>query len=487
MKVKDILIRQKDNPNTAIVYGDDSITYKGLYSVVNTHMSCIKNYKHNRNVGVFFHNSIDYAIAYFTVCCNDDVIIPLEDNITEEKLKGILKYCEISLIITNSENVNILRNHLKNIDFKVTIYNINDKTFTNLGIGEALIQGDDDEDDVCVMLHTSGTTSDPKKVMLTNHNLISNIESNVKSLNITSKDVCLIVLPMFFGYCNSSQFLSHLYLGAKLVIYKSYFMPRNFLKLIESEKCTNTTCVPSMLFLTIKSCRKGMYDLSSLRYLCFGGGTMPVDMLEKIIDFFENTGIVQTYGQTEASPRVTCLLPEDAIRKIGSVGKAIPNVEVQIFDDNDNPVKGCEVGQIVVKGPNVMKGYYKKPDITKETLKGNWLHTGDLGHFDDEGYLYIVGRIKNIIISGGLNIYPEEIEEVMINYPEIKEVVVVPEHHDILGEVPIAKIVPVDGADIDIKELNKFCVERLSANKIPSKYLICDKLEKTYTGKIKRS
>ena len=214
---------------------------------------------------------------------------------------------------------------------------------------------------------------------------------------------------------------------------------------------------------------------------------MPVDMLERIIDFFNNPGIVQTYGQTEASPRVTALLPDDAIRKIGSVGKAIPNVQVQVFDENDKPVQNGEIGQIVVKGPNIMKGYYKKPDITKETLKGGWLHTGDLGKFDDEGYLYIVGRIKNIIISGGLNIYPEEIEEVIINYPEVKEVVVVPEHHDILGEVPIAKIVLIDGAQIDLKELNKFCAERLSANKIPSKYLICDKLEKTYTGKIKRS
>ena len=487
MKVKDILIRQKENPKVAIVYDDKTITYQELNTTVERHVERIKEKKHNRNVGIFFHNSIDYAIAYFTVCCNDDVIIPLEDNITEDKLKGILKYCEISLIITNSENINTLKTLLNDISFEICIYNIDDMAFSTIGSGEALTQGDDDEDDVCVMLHTSGTTSDPKKVMLTNKSLISNIESNIKSLNITSEDVCLIVLPMFFGYCNSSQFLSHLYLGARLVIYKSHFMPRNFLSLIEKEKCTNTTCVPSMLFLIIKSCKKGTYDLSSLRYLCFGGGAMPVDMLERIIDFFNNTGIVQTYGQTEASPRVTALLPDDAIRKIGSVGKAIPNVQVQVFDENDKPVQNGEIGQIVVKGPNIMKGYYKKPDITKETLKGGWLHTGDLGKFDDEGYLYIVGRIKNIIISGGLNIYPEEIEEVIINYPEVKEVVVVPEHHDILGEVPIAKIVLIDGAQIDLKELNKFCAERLSANKIPSKYLICDKLEKTYTGKIKRS
>ena len=487
MKVKDILIRQKDNPKEAIVYDDKRITYKELYNDVENHIGMIRKEKHNRNVGLFFHNSIDYARAYFTVCCNDDVIIPLEDNITEEKLNGIIKYCEISLIITNSENLSILCDMLGNISYKITIYNLDDMSFTYIGSGEPLEQGDDDEEDVCIMLHTSGTTSDPKKVMLTNKSLIANIESNIQSLNISADDVCLLVLPMFFGYCNSSQFLSHLYLGAKLVIYKSHFMPRKFLKLIDEEKCTNTTCVPSMLFLTIKSCKREGYDLSTLRYLCFGGGTMPVDMLEKIIQFFDKTGIVQTYGQTEASPRVTCLLPADAVRKIGSVGTAIPNVEVQIFDENDKPVKTGEIGQIVVKGPNVMKGYYKKPEITVETLRGGWLHTGDLGKFDSEGYLYIVGRIKNIIISGGLNIYPEEIEEVLINYPAIKEVVVVPDHHEILGEVPVAKFVTIDGASVDLKELNKYCAERLPANKVPSKFIVCDSLEKTYTGKIKRS
>jgi len=487
MKVNDILIRQKDNTKVAIVQGEEQITYKELYSETQKHINEINKLKHNRNVGIFFHNSIDYARAYFTVCCNDDVIIPLEDNINKEKLKGIVMYCEISLIITNTKNLAALKEMVTDFDFGIDIYNIEDMSFSHMGAGECLVQGDDDETDVCIMLHTSGTTSDPKKVMLTHSGLIANIESNVKSLNITSEDVCLIVLPMFFGYCNSSQFLSHLYMGAKLVINPSVFLPRTFLELIEREKCTNTTCVPSMLFLTIKSCKKDRYNLSSLRYLCFGGGAMPVDMLEKIIDFFDGVGIVQTYGQTEASPRVTALLPEDAIRKIGSVGKAIPGVEVKIFNDKDEEVKNGVIGQIVVNGPNVMKGYYKKPDITKETLKGGWLHTGDLGYFDEEGYLYVVGRIKNIIISGGLNIYPEEIEEVIINYPDVKEVVVVPEHHNILGEIPVAKIVLLEGKNIDLKELSKYCSEKLPPNKVPSRFIICEKLEKTYTGKIKRS
>jgi long-chain acyl-CoA synthetase len=487
VKVKDIIINQKDNDRIAIWYKDQSITYKELYVEAIKHSNHIKRVPHNRNVGIFFHNSIDYAIGYFVVSLLDNVIIPIEDSIMGNTLKSIIIYCEISMMVTNNENYDHLKEMLSDFLYQVDIYNIDTVEHTHVGNGRQILQGDEDEDDVAIMLHTSGTTSNPKKVMLTNANLIANIKSNIASLQITKDDICLIILPMFFGYCNSSQFLSHLYLGARLVIYDSTFAPRKLLQLIDEKRCTNTTCVPSMLFLLVKTCKREKFDLSSLRYLCFGGGIMPVDMLKKIISFFDTTGIIQTYGQTEASPRVTCLLPEDTVRKIGSVGKAIPNVNVNIFDEEDNPVPAGEIGEIVIQGPNVMKGYYKKPDITKQTLRNGWLHTGDLGRFDDEGYLYIVGRIKNIIINGGLNIYPEEIEEVLINYQKIKEVVVLSEKHEILGEVPIAKIVLKENCDCTQEEIIKYCLTKLSSNKVPSKVVFCNELEKTYTGKIKRN
>lgn len=486
MKVKDLLIRQKENCKVAITYRNEKITYKDWYKKASFLSKIILAKQANRNIGLFFQNSIDYAIGYFSIALADKVLIPLENTIKSDSLQGIINYCEISLILTNNENVNVLKELLMDSQQKVIIININTFESFQIGANDYITQGIDDEEDVFIMLHTSGTTSDPKKVMLTNKNLITNIESNIKSLNLGQDDISLIILPMFFGYCNSSQFLSHLYVGASLVIYDSSFLPKKFLKMIEENKCTNTTCVPSMLFLIIKYCESNKFNLKSLRYLCFGGGKMPVDMLEKIISFFNTTGIIQTYGQTEAGPRVSCLMPNDAKRKIGSVGKAIPNVEIKIVDKKDIPVKRGEIGQIIVKGENVMKGYYKKPEITKETLKNGWLHTGDLGREDDEGYLYIVGRIKNVIISGGLNIYPEEIEEVLINYPPIKEVVVLPESHEILSEIPIAKVVLKEEEVVTPEEIIKYCMKKLPANKVPSKVLICDNLPKTYTGKIKR-
>lgn len=457
-----------------------------LYNRAQYHRNIMQKYHHNRNVGIFFQNSIDYAIGYFSVAFCDNVIIPIEDSIKKDILRSIITYCEMSLIVTNNEKCKQLEEMLASFEYTIDIYNIDTAEYICVGNGDRIIQGTEDEEDVVIMLHTSGTTSAPKKVMLTNANLIANIESNVTSLKITEDDVCLIVLPMFFGYCNSSQFLSHLYLGARIVIYDSTFIPRKFLQLISTEKCTNTTCVPPMLFLIINSCKRKKIDLSTLRLLCFGGGAMPVEQLKRIMTFFDTVGLVQTYGQTEAAPRVTCLLPEEAELKIGSVGKAIPNVKVRIVNDKDEMVEKGEVGEIVVQGPNVMKGYYKKPDITTHVLRNGWLHTGDLGKFDEEGYLYIVGRIKNIIISGGLNIYPEEIEEVLINYAPVKETVVLPERHDILGEVPIAKIVLREGRDCSQQEIIQYCLQKLPTNKVPSKVIFCKELDKAYTGKIKR-
>lgn len=486
MKVKDILIRQKKNKKVAITYKKQRIRYSELYREALNHSQRIRMNSSNRNIGIFFHNSINYAVAYFTVAFLDKVIIPIEDNIRGCLLSSMINYCEISLVITDNDNIERLIEMLEDVSFKLDLYNISTGERLVVGKGDYIRQGDEDEEDVVIMLHTSGTTSNPKKVMLTNTNLIANIESNIKSLGITSEDVSLIVLPMFFGYCNSSQFLSHLYIGASIVIYDSVFVPRKFFNMIDTEKCTNTTCVPSMLFLVINNAKREDYDLSTLRYLCFGGGVMPIEKLKKISIFFGQTRIIQTYGQTEASPRVTCLLPVDADRKMGSVGKAIPNVVIDIFDEEDNQVKRGEVGQIVVKGPNVMKGYYKQEEETRRVLKNGWLHTGDLGIIDDEGYLYVVGRIKNIIISGGLNIYPEEIEEVLINHPCISEVMVYGEADEILSEVPVAKVVLKDGIKCAENELKNFVLKKLAPNKVPRRFIYCDGLERTNTGKIKR-
>lgn len=417
--IKDIILEQQHNNKIAIEDEKEHITYRELHNTCTKISETIQresDCKNNRNVGIFLNNSVDYAKAYFSIAYMDRTIIPVEVTLSKEQIVSILDYCEISTIITNKKYFEQLTNSLQDYEYFMEIFCIEEnKLYQFEGksrlLSESMESGVSVQD-TAIMLHTSGTTSNPKRVMLTHNNLITNVKSNIKSLKLNEEDKSLIVLPMYFGYCNSSQFLTHMYLGASVVIAPQPFNPARFLSFIEKYSITNTTCIPSMLFLTIAMKKK--YDLTSLRYLCFGGGLMPVEKLEKIISYFSNTSVIQTYGLTEASPRVTCLLPEDAFKKIGSVGKAIPDVTVDVVDENGISVNKGERGEIVVKGNNVMKGYYKHPEATSKVLKNGWLHTGDIGMFDQDGYLYIVGRIKNLIISGGLNIYPEDIPYTLV-------------------------------------------------------------------------
>ena len=303
-------------------------------------------------------------------------------------------------------------------------------------------------------------------------------------LAFTNNDKTLISIPMYFGYCNTAQFLTQVYLGSSIYIYDGLFMPNVFFKIVQEEKITNFTAVPSILLMILNYRYHDKYDISSLKYIFFGGSSIPKQKLSLIMDKFSTIGFVQTYGQTEASPRITALLPCDAYRKLGSVGKPIKNVNVSIRDDAGNEVAQGQVGEVAVKGPNVMKGYYKREDITEQTIIDGWLYTGDLGFLDNEGYLYLTGRKKNMIISGGINIYPEEIEEILLLHQNVLEVCVLSESHPLLGEVPIAKIVLRDKQYVP--DFKKYCEDKLAAYKIPTKFYFVDELEKTYNGKIKR-
>lgn len=493
MFLSELLTRQKENEKVAIKYGQSSVTYKEWYECSSRLSDMLNTVRagNSLNIGVFLPNSIHYAVAYFSVLFSVGVVVPIDVHLKKLEIISTLKYCEIDVIITNLQYRDYLKDCLIAYKYKVMLLFVENQHLESINSEEKFIDKSDvlrnggTEDDVALMLHTSGTTSNLKRVMLTHGNLINNVESNIQSLKLTTQDKVLISMPMYFGYCNTAQFLSHLYLGASMVILDTMFLPKIFFKTVQEEKVTNFTGVPSMLLMLLEYRYIDKYDISSLRYICFGGGKMPVGQLRKLIQTFKSVGFVQTYGQTEASPRTTALLPEDALRKIGSVGRPIPNVEVKIIDESGKDAGNGERGEILIRGKNVMKGYYKQEDITKRTIIDGWLHTNDLGYFDEERYLYLTGRRTNMIISGGINVYPEEIEEVLLNHPNIQDACVVAEEHPLLGEVPVAKIVLRDGMLQD--DYGTFCADRLADYKIPVRFERVERLDKTYNGKIKRS
>lgn len=491
MKVKEILFSQTNNDNKGVYCGEKWISYTQLSKEseeLNLKLSEIITYVHN--VLICLPNSINFIKAYFAVQFSDKIVMPLVFDVKKLEFMNTLRYGEIFLVIANNENIERLASYAKDFEYKLCFYNIDTEELEFINTDKSIIAVSNyiknvgDDGDVAVLLHTSGTTSNPKRVMLTHKNIISNILSNIESLTFNSEETTLIAMPMFFGYSHTAQLLTHIYLGANIVIYDGIFLAKKFFELVEKYKITNFTGVPSMLFILLNYKYYYLHNVLSLKTICFGGGFMPVDKLRSLMKQYNTINFIQTYGQTEASPRISALLPKDSIRKLGSVGKPIPRVEVRI-DGNGKQCKNGTVGEIIVRGENVMKGYYKCPNETQNVIKNGWLFTGDLGYIDDEGFLYLVGRKKNIIISGGINIYPEEIEEILLMLDFVKEVFVYAEPDEFYGEVPVADIVPsVNG--VSEQNILEFCEERLVKYKVPKHINFVSSLNKTYNGKILR-
>lgn len=487
MKIKDLLISKKHSKKIAIISDNNRITYQSWYEKSSELSNRINNYikQESLYIGILLPNSVEYAIAYFGITFSNKIIVPIEINSSDTEIKSLCKYCEIDLIISDSNHIKQFENILKNYMYSISIYLIDkDEFLTNkaekINKSSYLLSNNE----VAILLHTSGTTSNPKRVMLTHKNLISNVEANINNLNLSRDEKTLITLPMYFGYCNTTQILTSVYLGAEIVILNGIFTPKKFFETIENEKITNTTAVPTTLLMLLSYRYYNKYNIKSLKTLCFGGGKISNETLVELYKKYPTIGFVQTYGQTECSPRVTSLLSKDSKKKVGSVGTELPGVTVKIVNKKNNEVKANTIGEIIVNGPNTMKGYFKNDQATKAVLKDNWIFTGDLGYKDNDGYLYLVGRKKNIIISGGINIYPEEIEEILVEQNDVIDAIVYGEYDKWLGEIPVANIVVSENADINLIKNN--LSQKLPNHKIPKSITIVKSIEKTHTGKNKR-
>jgi len=251
------------------------------------------------------------------------------------------------------------------------------------------------------------------------------------------------------------------------------------MKLIEDHGISVFLAIPSMYRVLAHT--EGDFNLNSVRFPISGGEPLPVAVAEAFQKRF-GVPIFEGYGQTEASPVISLNVPEK--RKIGTVGRALPGVEIAIWDEQKTPVDIDVVGEIMVRAPSVMKGYYNLPEETSKTITREWLHTGDLGKMDAEGFVTITGRKKDLIISAGENIYPREIEEVLAQHPKVKEVAVIGVKDEVRGEVPKAFVIAREGLTVDEKELRQFCRENLAGYKVPRHIAVVPDLPRTPTGKI---
>ncbi len=360
---------------------------------------------------------------------------------------------------------------------------INTLTLTELKTlpsGSINLLSEFDLNDIHTIIYTSGTTGNPKGVMLTNGNHWWSATGSVLNLGLDVQDRWLACLPLFHVSGLSILMRSVIY-GISIVLHEG-FEPKKVNLAIEKQNVTIISVVSVMLQRMIDELGEDQYP-SSLRCVLLGGGPAPKPLLEECMD--KDIPVFQTYGMTETASQIVTLAPEYMLTKLGSAGKPLFPSQLRIEKDSKEADANA-IGEIVVKGPNVTSGYYQRVDKTKEVLKDGWLYTGDLGYLDQDGFLFVVDRRNDLIISGGENIYPAEIESVLMGYPTVKEAGVTGISHEKWGQVPIAFVVLESGHLASEQELKDFCEQHLARYKIPQRFYMIDELPRNASNKLLR-
>ena len=345
-----------------------------------------------------------------------------------------------------------------------------------------------DPDDVINMQYTSGTTGFPKGVMLTHYNILNNGYQIGQCMKLTEADRLCIPVPFFHCFGCVLGTLAAFSAGATIVPIIE-FEPKLVLKTVEQEKCTALHGVPTMFISELNLPEFHSFDLSSLRTGIMAGSPCPIEVMKKVMNKMNMTEITIAYGQTEASPVITQTRTDDPLEaRVNTVGQALPGVQVKIVDPiTTEEVQNNQVGELCTKGYHVMKGYYQMPDATKQVLDSDgWLHTGDLAKMNEDGYVQITGRLKDMIIRGGENVYPREIEEFLYTHPAVQDVQVIGVPDEKYGEIVVACIQLNDHQTITPADIVQFCEGKIARYKIPSHVFFVEDYPMTASGKIQK-
>jgi long-chain acyl-CoA synthetase len=341
-----------------------------------------------------------------------------------------------------------------------------------------------DPDDLAALLYTGGTTGASKGVMLSHNNLEWTARTAAKASELEDGENSLLALPLSHSFGMHVSIVGS-FLKTRSVLMR-WFDPNGMIDMIEEFRVERMAMVPTMLQMLLATDLESR-DLSSLKSITSGAAGLPAEVQRAWEERVPNCKLFQGYGLSETSPTVAVQPPssgEDGTRRVGSVGKVVPGCEVRITDDDGNALPQGELGEIAIKGPNVMLGYWRNPEATAEAIKDGWFHSGDVGKLDEEGNLYIVERKKDLIIRGGFNVYPKDVEGALLEHAAVGEAAVVARISDKFGEEPVAFVVPKAGAEPTQEELLAYCEERLAKYKRPVEIRIVTEIPKTPIGKI---
>jgi long-chain acyl-CoA synthetase len=473
------------NPGkVALFWGESEYTYAdllGLSGFVARQLAQRFHVKPGERVGLWLKNCPEFIPSLFGILQAGAVVVPINNFFKPDEVNYILADAGVDVLITDAE-LGAHHRALAAVHPQLKIFNVEEietARATGAGLGVPAPIPVSQATDLAVIIYTSGTTGRPKGAMLSHGNLLHNVESCRIVLKTVNQDRFAVLLPLFHSYMLTVGLLLPLLVGGSIVLIKSLHPVRNVIQEMLQRHATVLPAIPPFFRSMVNS---PMNMALPLRIFISGAAPLPAQVLYDFENRFK-VPLIEGYGLSEASPVVT-KNPLDGSRKAGSIGRPIPDVELSIQDDSGRELGPREIGELCVRGGNVMMGYWRQPQETAKVMRDQWLLTGDIGYRDDDGFYFITDRKKDMILVNGINVYPREIEEILYQVSGVKEAAVVGKADSRRGEQPVAFVAPNEGVTLVERDLQLFLKRKLADYKVPRRIVFVEALPRNATGKI---
>jgi acyl-CoA synthetase (AMP-forming)/AMP-acid ligase II len=487
----------------AMVFEGRRITYEEVQDRVNRLANALADLgvESGDRVGVLQVNCNEHIEAYFATAKLDAIYVPLNFRARSDELTHMINDSSPKVLLVGERYVQVVRSSVENLSSVQHYIALEKRVEGWHHYGDLIASATDaerfpdaDQGDLTVIMFTAGTTGLPKGVMLSHESFSSYVLSNVSPADPDVEERNVLAVPLYH-IAGVQAVMAAVYGGRTLVIQRQ-FEPKQWMELVERERANRAMLVPTMLKALMDHPDFHNHDLSSLEVITYGAAPMPLEVIKRAIDEFPGVHFINAFGQTETAATITALPPEDhllegsvyevdkRLRRLSSIGKPLEDVEVRIVGEDGNSVSQGEVGEIVARGPRLMKGYWNMAEATAETIRGGWLHTGDLGYFDEDGYIFLSGRSRDFINRGGEMISPEEVEQALRSHPAVDETAVIGVADMDWGERVRAIVVLKEGRTTSEVELIEYSRQRLASFKKPESVVFTDEIPRNALGKV---
>lgn len=483
----------KKSNHIAIIFENRSWTFKELNERVNRMCNVLMKMgvQKNDRVALMFFNSIHFVESYFAAIKIGAIVVPVNFRFVGREIEYVINDSGAKVFLFGEEFHEVISQIRSDLSGVVAFITVNSQDRSAMLDYEELIGAeraiepnvDIKEEDPCQILYTSGTTGRPKGAVLTNENILWSLVNTIIGREEKPGEIALIIGPLYHVAGLNIHLTTQIALGGTSILIKK-FDPIQVLEIIQREHATTISGAPSMYRMLLQHLEAHSFDVSSITKCTVGAAILSTETKKQLEKYFPNIkGIYDVYGSTEVGI-ASILQAEDSWLKEGSVGKPMPFVQVKIVDEQDRPLDAGMVGELVCCGPNVMVGYNGEEEETRLAFKGGWFHTGDLARMDEEGYIYIVDRKKDMIVSGGENIYPREIEEILYMHPSIIDAAVVGIEDPLWGESVRAFVVKKEGESLKEDDVVNYCKQHLASYKKPKVVVFIEEIPRNPSGKI---